>query len=239
MDVKTSGFVLSSLKYGETSLILRIYTLDFGLKTFIVKGAFNKKKSSAIYFPLNELEVNFVQKNAEHQGLIYLKQPQLLSVYQALHFNPVKSTLVMFLAEMLQMALQEEEHNALLYQYIKENLERLDERSENYADFHLWFLMQLTKFLGFYPNEENTYSLYFDLENGVFTDEILGLNILTADETQLWKNLLNVDFRTDDKNRFSQKQRKELLNILVNYYQIHLPNFRKPKSLDVLHEIFS
>ncbi len=239
MEIKTKGFVLSSLKYGETSLILKVYTLDFGLKSFMVKGAFSKKKSSALYFPLNELELNYTQKNNDKQELILLKQTSLSSVYQDLHFNPVKSTLVMFLAEVLQLVLKEEDHNLLMYQYISENLMRLDQREDFYADFHLWFLIQLTKFIGFYPNEEEIFNDYFDLENGIFTNESINTNQLNKEETKLWKTLLQLDFRTDFQHHFNQKQRKDLLNNLIKYYQIHLPNVKKPKSLDILHDIFS
>ena len=99
--------------------------------------------------------------------------------------------------------------------------------------------MQLTHFLGFYPNLENEESSLFDLENGFFTNSNSSINMLKADETALFKKLLEINFTEASKNTFNQMQRALLLDILVKYYQIHTNNFKKPKSLQVLHELFS
>ena len=167
------------------------------------------------------------------------KQLSAANYFHTIHVNPVKSTMVMFLAEVMQMVLKEEESNTLLYRYLEENLIRFDEREKNYADFHLWFLMQLTKFLGFFPNIDEMEQDYFDLENGVFTSESVHVEHLTHTQTQLWKALLRLDFRENQSTAFNQSQRRELLHLLMKYYQIHLPNFFQPKSLEVLQEIFS
>ncbi|OFM82979.1 DNA repair protein RecO [Weeksella sp. HMSC059D05] len=237
MDITTRGFVLSAVKYGDTRLILRIYTQEFGLRSFIVGNAFAKNKSAALYFPLASVEVFFRLKN--NSTLVNAKQLSAANYFHTIHVNPVKSAMVMFLAEVMQMVLKEEESNTLLYRYLEENLIRFDEREKNYADFHLWFLMQLTKFLGFFPNIDAMEQDYFDLENGVFTSESVHVEHLTQTQTQLWKALLQLDFREKQSSAFNQSQRRELLHLLMKYYQIHLPNFFQPKSLEVLQEIFS
>ena len=134
--------------------------------------------------------------------------------------------------------LKEEADNPELYFYIENSLKEFDQKKDDFADFHLVFLIQLSYFLGFYPNLEIDGNL-FDLENGFFTNSNSSINMLKADETVLFKKLLELHFSEDSKNTFNQSQRSLLLEILVKYYQIHTNNFKKPKSLQVLHELFS
>lgn len=236
--LETKAVVLSSLKYGETSLIIRCYTQDFGLKSFIAKGVFSKKKrNTSLYFPLTELELSF-QPKANEQQLVFLRSAQTSYYYETLHFHPIKSAIVFFLAEILNLVLKEETDNSDLYFYIEHSLKEFDQKKEDFADFHLIFLIQLSHFLGFYPNLEMDGSL-FDLENGFFTNSNSSINMLKADETALFKKLLEINFTENSKNTFNQPQRSLLLEILVKYYQIHTNNFKKPKSLQVLHEMFS
>lgn len=236
--LETKAIVLSSLKYGDTSLIIRCYTQDFGLKSFIAKGVFSKKKrNTSLYFPLAEIDLSFQPKSNEQQ-LVFLKSVQTSHYYESLHFHPIKSAIVFFLAEILNLVLKEEADNPELYFYIEHSLKEFDQKKDDFADFHLIFLIQLSHFLGFYPNLETDGNL-FDLENGFFTNSNSSINMLKADETVLFKKLLELHFSEDSKNTFNQSQRSLLLEILVKYYQIHTNNFKKPKSLQVLHELFS
>lgn len=236
--LETKAIVLSSLKYGDTSLIIRCYTQDFGLKSFIAKGVFSKKKrNTSLYFPLAEIDLSFQPKSNEQQ-LVFLKSVQTSHYYESLHFHPIKSAIVFFLAEILNLVLKEEADNPELYFYIEHSLKEFDQKKDDFADFHLIFLIQLSHFLGFYPNLETDGNL-FDLENGFFTNSNSSINMLKAGETVLFKKLLELHFSEDSQNTFNQSQRSLLLEILVKYYQIHTNNFKKPKSLQVLHELFS
>ena len=236
--LETKAIVLSSLKYGETSLIIRCFTQEFGLKSFIAKGVFSKKKrNTSLYFPLSEIDLSFQPKSNEQQ-LVFLKSAQASYYYESLHFHPIKSAIVFFLAEILNLVLKEESSNQEVYFYIEHSLKEFDQKKEDFADFHLIFLLQLSHFLGFYPNLEQDGNL-FDLENGFFSNSNSSINMLKANETVLFKKLLELNFTEDSKNTFNQSQRSLLLEILVKYYQIHTTNFKKPKSLQVLHELFS
>ena len=236
--LETKAIVLSSLKYGETSLIIRCFTQEFGLKSFIAKGVFSKKKrNTSLYFPLSEIDLSFQPKSNEQQ-LVFLKSAQASYYYESLHFHPIKSAIVFFLAEILNLVLKEESSNQEVYFYIEHSLKEFDQKKEDFADFHLIFLLQLSHFLGFYPNLEQDGNL-FDLENGFFSNSNSSINMLKASETVLFKKLLELNFTEDSKNTFNQSQRSLLLEILVKYYQIHTTNFKKPKSLQVLHELFS
>ena len=237
--IETNAMVLSSIKYGDTSLIVRCFTQNHGLKSFIVKGVFSKKKrNTSLYFPLAEIELCYQPKSNDQQ-LVFLKSAQTAYYYESLHFHPIKSAIIFFLAEILNLVLKEESENQDLYLFIEHSLKEFDQKKEDFADFHLVFLIQLTHFLGFYPNFEEEELPLFDLENGFFTASNSSINMLNAGETVLFKKLLELNFTQESKNIFNQSQRALLLEILVKYFQIHTNNFKKPKSLHVLHELFS
>lgn len=236
--LETRAIVLTTIKYGDTSLIVRCFTEKYGLKSFIAKGVFSKKKrNSSLYFPLAEIDVAFSFKGNEQQ-LVFLKSAQTAHYYKSIHFHPIKSAIVFFLAELLGLVLKTEEENDQLYSFLTSYLNAFDLKEDNYADFHLIFLVHLTHFTGFYPNLEQENGSLFDLENGFFTDVKTSINMLNEGETLLLKKLMSMEFLPDSMNQFNQNQRQLLVELLVKYFQIHTSNFKKPKSLQVLHELF-
>ena len=193
--LETKAIVLSSLKYGDTSLIIRCYTQDFGLKSFIAKGVFSKKKrNTSLYFPLAEIDLSFQPKSNEQQ-LVFLKSAQTSYYYESLHFHPIKSAIVFFLAEILNLVLKEEADNPELYFYIENSLKEFDQKKDDFADFHLIFLIQLSHFLGFYPNLEIDGNL-FDLENGFFTNSNSSEKIRSCGQSICSKAAVIVAFKS-------------------------------------------
>jgi DNA repair protein RecO (recombination protein O) len=137
---------------------------------------------------------------------------------------------------MLHHSIQEEEKNEHLFTYLETALLWLDTHEET-SNFHLILLLEITKFLGFYPDSsENNYN-YFEMIDGVFSP-LQGISCLSEHETHLFKKLINLKFDSNQKV-FAGIERQILLKILLDYYTIHLDGFKKPKSLDVLKEVFS
>ncbi|MNR39149.1 hypothetical protein D3C85_1573300 [compost metagenome] len=108
---------------------------------------------------------------------------------------------------------------------------------EEIANFHLILLLEATKYLGFYPDTSENDLPYFEMIEGVFT-LFSGVNSLTEHETNLLKKLIDLRFDNDQKV-FHVIERQMLLKILIDYYSFHLDGFKKPKSLEVLKEVFS
>lgn len=236
---KTLGFTLKSLKYGDTSAILKVYTRDFGMKSFHVKGFFSgkKKKLKILQFPFVQAEFSFKQK--KDAGMISLYQVQTFSTFNQMYQHPVKLLILQFLTEVVFTALKDDEPNLKLYDFIENQISIFNDKKTNYADFHLTFLLQLTAFLGFFPNTENAELPHFDLKEGNFSVQKNELFVLHQEDTNTWRKLMQQAFDIDSKNQFNQSTRKELLNILLEYYKLHLPGFREPKSLEILKEILS
>ena len=237
MLVKTKAIVISSLKYQEKSLIVKCFTLSGGLKSYFVPNAFSAKKvnQKAAYFqPLTVLEIEASHKNKG--TLEYFKEIRRAAVYQSLHTDIVKGTIAIFISEMLHHSIREEEANEPLFEFLETALLWLDTHEE-VANFHLILLLEITKFLGFYPDVSNLSFPYFEMTEGVFSP-LNAISCLAEEESALFKRLIGLKFDSDQKV-FTGNDRQFLLKILLDYYTFHLDGFKKPKSLEVLKEVFS
>jgi len=137
----------------------------------------------------------------------------------------------------LNYSIQEEEENLPLYSYLESSFIWLDTH-KNISNFHLVFLLNLTKYLGFYPELNNSNYNYFDLSEGGFTNQLPKFNFIKGDNLVAFNKLLGINFDTIDTIKFNSKNRQQVLFILIQYYELHLNGFRKPKSLEVLKALF-
>lgn len=236
MLVKTKAIVLSAIRFQEKSLIVKCFTQSDGLKTYFVQSAFSGRKSNqkiAYFQPLTLLEIEASHKNKG--TLERFKEIKLATPYTSLNIDIVKSTIVIFISEMLHNCIKEEEQNETLFSFLETALLWLDHHDE-VANFHLMLLMEMTKFLGFYPDVSDDELPFFEMIEGVFVP-FHGITCLTEQETRLFKKLKDLKFDSDQKV-FNGKERQILLKILLDYYTFHFDGFKKPKSLDVLKEVF-
>lgn len=237
MIVHTQAIVLSAVKYNEKSLIVKCYTLAEGIKTYFVPTAFSSKKSQqkvGYFQPLTLLDIVANHKNKG--SLEHFKEIKIDTPYYSIPMDIVKSTIVLFLSEVLSFAIKEEEQNEELYTFLKTSFLWLDMHDE-VANFHLIFLVELSKYLGIFPDNNDDNLPFFDVKEGMFVTH-LGLESLDAYQTTLFKNLLLLKYDAD-RNIFKSSERQVLLKTLVDYYSYHLDGFRKPKSLEILREVFS
>lgn len=230
----TQALVLQCVRFQEKSLVVQCYTQSSGMCSFFVKNAFSKNKSQHIsYFqPLTQLSISFVEKQSE--SLNYFKSIELSSHYATIHTDFNKSIVVLFLSEVLAQLLRNEPADNQLFAFIATELNRFDEVEKN-GDFHLNFLINLTKYTGFYPDVSQTDFPYFNLSQGCFSDEFVSNECLGEEQSALLKKIVLPDERTLLLNG---KQRKMIVEILLNYYKHHIENFRMPKTLEVINEIF-
>ncbi len=236
MLVKTKAIVISTLKYQEKSLIVKCFTQSDGLKTYFVRDAFSNKKTSqknAYFQPLTLIEIEAIHKNKN--TLETLKEIKINTPLHGIHTNIFKSTIVLFLAEMLQNAIREEEKNDPLFIYLETALIWLDSNTK-IANFHLITLLEISKYLGFYPNTNHIHKPFFELIEGTFSNN-QAISSLNETQTNLFKNLIALKI-SDTQNHFLNHDRQTLLKIIIDYYALHLNGFKRPKSIDILKEIF-
>ena len=237
MQIKTKAIVISSLKYQEKSLIVKCLTHSDGLKSYFVPNAFSTKKGNqkiAYFQPLSILEIEASHKNKG--SLEHFKEIKLAHAYKNIPNDIIKSTIVLFLSEILHYSIHEEEKNESLFDFLESALLWLDAHDET-TNFHLILMLEMTKFFGFYPDNSESVFNFFDCKEGNFT-AFQGTNCLSEHETFLFKKLIDLKFDSDQKV-FAGIERQVLLKILLDYYLMHNDGFKKPKSLDVLKEVFS
>lgn len=238
MLAKSLAIVLGAVKYGDSSVILKTYSRNFGLISFIAGGVRGKKggMKSAMILPLNQGELVFYEK--AKGSLKRLKEFSIPRLYSEMYFHPVKNCLAMFLAEVLSHVLKEEEADPQLFDFISESLFQLDSQQSELANFHLHFLLKLSGNLGFQAEISGDDKAYFDLQNGIYlTTEPHHPYFLKDKLLQNWKQLTLSVESGNSIDRYSGKERAELLEALLTYYRLHINDFGELKSLEVLQTI--
>lgn len=236
MLVKTKAIVLSALRYQEKSLIVKCFTETNGLKSYFIRDAFTSGKNkfrNAYFQPLNILQIEASHKNKG--ALEYIKEVKLAMPYHTITTDITKTTIAIFISEMLHHSIREEEKNQNLYSFLETALLWLDNHDE-VANFHLILLLEITKFLGFYPDTLQKDHPFFEMTEGIFIP-FESITCLSQEETSLVRRLMALKLDNSIK-AFHVQERQTLLKILLDYYSFHLDGFRKPKSLEVLKEVF-
>lgn len=239
MIVTTNAIVLSKLRYRDNDLIVKCYTQHYGVLSFLLRGVLKSKKGlikTAYFQLLSQLQLVIVHN--PNKSLHTIKEAKINQLYSSLHSNVLKSSIVMFLSEVLSNSLKEEEQNETLFSYLETTLLWLDTHSEC-SNFHLLFLLNLTKYLGFYPEKIHLEYEYFNLQDGKFQKEHQNDYDVSGENLTLLKQLLGTKFDVLSSVKLSSKQRQSFLNIILLYYELHLGAFKNLKSLHVLNQVFN
>jgi len=237
---KTQGIVLNHLKYGDTSLISTIYTSTHGRKTFLVQGVYKRKSRfhPSFFQPLSLLDLEiYIQPKRELQRI---KEVSIDHPFQHIPFDTTKSTIALFLSEILYKTLKEEEPNPQLFDYLYHALQFLDINTDGSANFHLVFLINLTRYLGFYPiNNYSEINCLFDSLNGKFSPYLTSLQSESDRLTSLWiHRLLETSFEKLNSLTMNHQTRNNLLLLLIEFFNLHLGGLGGIKSHSVLQSVF-
>jgi DNA repair protein RecO (recombination protein O) len=221
MIQKTRGIVFRFTKYGETSIIVNIFTEVFGLQSYIVNGVRSKtaKNKIALYQPLTLLDL--VVYHRPNANLERIKEIQCFHPYQSLSSDIKKSTIAIFINELLNKTVKEESHVQDLFEFLCDSLVAIDSLRTNIEDAHLIFMIKLSRYLGFGPQ---------------FANEIIGGNLMDEGAEAALSKLITADY--GQEILLSNAQRKNILDLMIRFYGDHIENFGEMKSLHVLRELF-
>lgn len=217
---KTRGIVFRFTKYGDTSIIVTIFTELFGLQTYIINGIRSKsgKGKIALFQPLTLLDLIVYYK--ENANIKRIKEVRCFHQYQTLQTDIRKSSIAMFMNEMLNKTVKEENHAQELFGFLYDALVSLDDQKRDFENFHLIFLIKLSRFLGFGAHQVN------DVLNGIFTGK---------EEEEWIGKLIGADYSTSFV--WTNTQRRALLDILLRFYTTHIDSLGEVKSVQVLKEV--
>ena len=219
---KTRGIVFRFTKYGETSIIVNIFTEQFGLQSYIVNGVRSKsaKGKIALYQPLTLLELVVYHK--ENANILRIKEVHCAYPYRSLTSDVKKSSQAMFINEMLNKSVKEQSHAQELFDFLFEALITLDKQEIDYENSHLIFLLKLSRFLGFEPQ---------------LIEEVLQGRLADEKEEALLTVLLKADFNT--RLLMTTINRRNLLYLILRFYATHIDNLGEIKSVQVLREVLN
>ena len=236
---KTRGIVLHQINYSETSVIAKIYTEQFGLQSYIVRGV-RKAKSKIKRNLLQHLSlVDMVVYHREKSNIQNIKEIKANFQLQSIPFEITKSSIAIFINEILYKSIKEEEANSNLFEFIFSSVKLLDEAKDKYINFHLLFMIHFTKFLGFFPRRNySPVKTFFDMEEGIFCgNKPMHGNYIREPLSRKFFDLLKTELSDHSSVNLSQKERQEFLQKLIDYYRLHLPVFREIKSHHILREV--
>lgn len=239
MLYKTRGIVLHTINYSETSVIAKVYTELFGLQSYLINGVRNKKAKvkANLLQPLSLLDMVVYHK--ERHGLQRISEIRPNVAFSSIPYDIVKSSIALFLDEIVYKAIREEEVNSNLFEFIYNSACILDLKTTNFNNFHLFFMLQLSKYLGFYPlgaySESNS---YFNLQEGAFQrEQPVHSHYLKYPLSQIAYKLTVGSYETLDTIVLEKTQRRELLQKIIEYFELHLTSFAPIRSHLILEEV--
>lgn len=238
---KTKAIVLHTTRYGESSLIVQCLTEKWGRQSFLMKGVRKSRKNnrSNLFQPLFLLDLDVYYKS--NRDLQWIKEVSMILPMNSLQQDMTKRTQALFLTEVLSKTLQEEEQNIELFQFLEASIEYFEALEKALASFHLLFLFQFAKYLGFRPQSNySEHRKYFDLNLGSFTENSNSTDLLREAELgSYWNTCFTNSYEEIDKAIINQEGRNIFLDSLLAFYHFHIDNLREIKSVEILRTVFN
>ncbi|MDR1122061.1 MAG: DNA repair protein RecO [Dysgonamonadaceae bacterium] len=237
---KTKGIVLHSLNYNDQYRIIHIYTEEFGRVPYLVLKSKGKKTavSTVIFHPFAVLELEVDHQHLREIQRIREARPSM--ILTSIPFDPVKMPVVMFLAEFMFKVVKDVQANSLLFDFVSRSIAVFDLLETGIANFHLVFMIKLSRFLGFYPNGEGyTVGMFFDMQHGMFVrNQPNHPFFLPPDDSKVFRLLLRMNYENMHIYAFSRHDRMNIIRKILDYYKVHFSSLTELKSLEVLQMLF-
>lgn len=225
----TKGIVFSAIKFKETSIIVKIFTRDYGMQSYIINGVRSQRSKGkiAMYQPLSLLDMVVYQKPGK--DIQRISEAKFAKTYAQIPFDPFKRTIGIFLTEIFNKILREESENSDVFDFLFHSLEIFDHLTENVSNFHLQLLLKATPYLGFGPANAEDF-IHQLSESGFHFTTLTG-------EKELINQLISDNY--GGEINISNNFRREVLDHIIKFYRIHSGNLREIKSLSILKVILS
>jgi DNA repair protein RecO (recombination protein O) len=236
---KARGVVLGTLKYGEKGVIVHMLTDVAGRQSYMVQGLRSTAKGSKMAMLQPMFAVEFEGLVSSKMSMHRMKDLAPGIVLHSTPFDVRKSTMALFMAEVLYRLVGESEANEPLFDFVHSSVVALDEIDEGVANFHLWFLANISRFLGFAPGNEYVKDSFFDMREGLYTPiEPAHNKFCNREYAQLLNDLIECDVEYLGEIGLNRTQRVDMLHALTDYYALHLDAIRKVQSIAILQQLF-
>lgn len=234
---KIQAIVLKVTNYRDSSVIAQLFTDKFGLQSYIIHGA-KKPKSKIRVNMLQPLQLlNLVANHSPRGGLQRISDLQLALPFSSIPYDIAKTSVVMFLNEILYKILRQQTGDEPIFQFVFNAISWLDSVEKMPANFHLYFLVRLSRYLGFYPRFNRVQHTYFDLRDGVFIKEPLHADVLHPPHSDWLLSLMNQSLEELHLLKIPSSERNFLLQKILTYYQLHMDYLGEIRSHKILEEV--
>lgn len=237
---KTPGIALKTTNYADNSIVVHIFTEAFGMQSYLINGARKPKARilANLFQPLHLLDLVVYHK--ESNGLQSIKEAHQNPVLREIPLDIMKGSMAIFLNEILYKVLRNQSPDPVLFNFIQQSIIWLDETDHRLTNFHLVFLIKLSRFLGFLPLHRDRHTQpYFNLLDGVFSTSLPPHgHVLQEPHTSIFLRLLQTGFKESHLLKMDKEDRKYLLEKVLEFYRLHTENFGQVNSLYILEEIF-
>lgn len=239
-NYKARGVVLHTVKYGDNAMIAYLFTDIGGRMTYMIQGVHSSKgrgNKAALFQPMFILE--FDGMDQPRAQLHRMKEVRNLISLSSLPFDVRKSTISLFMAEVLYRLIREVEANEPLFEFICSSVQHLDRMQSGIANFHLWFLVQLSSYMGFYPGNEYIENGYFDIQSGLFTASPPSHNqYMERGSARLLGDLMDCEPEGLESLRLVRGQRVEFMEAILDFFGYHFDAIHTVESVNILREVF-
>lgn len=240
MQIKTKTIILRVVKYGESQLIIDALTESHGRLSFIqrVPKTSRSRVPKQLFRPMAVLQVAFDYR--QRQRLQRITDAQMAFPMASLLFDARKFTVAMFLAEFTCLCTRAEQQDSALFAFVENSVRWLDLCERDFANFHIIYMVHLARYVGFAPDLSGGEGDYFDLRAGCFVPVVpTHRDWLLPDDGRRLRLLLRLRYGSMHVLRLSHDERNRMIDAIVQFYRLHLPDFPEPRSLAVLREVFA
>ena len=239
MLVKTHAIVLNSLKYGESQIIVDMFTESHGRLSFIQRLPRTPRSGvrKQLFQPLTLLAIEFDWRAT--QKLQRIREASVSCPFVSLPFDAAKLSIAMFVAEFTGYCTRSEQSNPPLYLFIENSVRWLDACEGGFANFHIVYMLHLSRFIGFFPNLDSGGNAWFDLRAGCFVAHVPAhADYLQPADAGTIRLLMRLNYTTMRLLSLSRSERNRIVDVVLHYYRLHQPGFPEMKSLPVLMQLF-
>lgn len=238
---KGRGIVLHTLKYGDRGMVVQLLTDVGGRRSYMVQGvrsSSGKGSKLALFQPVFPVEFEGLEP-AQSTQMHRFKEVRSGFLLRGIPFDVRKSTMAMFMAEVIYRLVKESEQNEPLFDFVWRSVEALDTMEAGVANFHLWFLTHLSRLLGFYPSGDFLPGSYFDIKEGEYCPiRPLHSLFIAPEEASLMEQLLSISATELHTLQLNRMQRVAYLEAMLNYFGYHLDSINAVQSVRILQEVF-
>ncbi|MDE5561384.1 MAG: DNA repair protein RecO [Bacteroidaceae bacterium] len=236
----TQAIVLRAVRYSDTRMVVSFFTEHYGLLSAMVRMSRGRSGGrSALWQQLTLVEMSVDYRSSANMQKV--SDVAIRLPWRDLPYNPLKASVSMFLAEFLYRSLRGEGENRPLFSFLVNSLQWLDEAEAGIVNFHLLFMIRMTRFLGIWPGVDGyARNAVYDLQGACFSTVLpLHGHYVEAQDAMWIPLLLRMGYAGMRRLRIEQGRRRYMLEQLLLYYRLHVPAFGELQSLEVLKELFS